>query len=292
MRRIALILATGLLAAAAAGGPAAAAPSATGAQGVVVQRGPTGGSFVLASARGALVPVLSPAAPRVGTRVAVAGSRAPGGPLRASSVRRSGAAGGARVRGTVVALAARSRRYVVTGPGAAIVVRAGHGRPLPAIGDVVLLEVSFGSGGTVRADALRTGGHRSRLTLSGTLVAVDPEGHTLELVLDAAQGPDFLPPVVVRGRAGDDLGGCAPGDPVTLAARHDPAAGYVALTDPGCDVVAGEDGVPDPDPDSGEPGGEGPGVVEVGNGLEDDGGASRREREVMRPAEPEADPGP
>jgi hypothetical protein len=199
--------------------------------------------------------------------------------VRAHAVREEGRAAQARVGGVVLARDPAARRYVVGEGAAAVVVRAPARGGLPAVGDAVQATVALRPGGALRQRTLAARGHRPRFELAGTLTAVDVTAGTLTLMLDAAQGADPFPALTVRALPGTEIGGCAPGDTVALAVRHDLGAGYLAVQDAGCELLT------DPSDPSGDAGGEDAGDdageedVDVGNGIEDDGGASDRERE-------------
>jgi len=182
MKRIALLA----LVAAAALLPAAA-EAATTWNGVVVTTDAHRGTAVTASAGGLVRTVrLQLGAPRlrVGSRVIVSALPLADGTFASRSVRVTGRAASARVRGVVVSYQRKLARTLVSAGGSVFAFRTGASRTTAAVsepkpGDKIVADVSIKDGGSLVAASISTVGHAGMVELEGIFTKLD--GARLEL---------------------------------------------------------------------------------------------------------------
>jgi hypothetical protein len=192
--------------------PASAqAATATRLHGVVVAKQSARHVLVVASAHGAVTSARVTAkqlrATRLGSRLALVGTRLADGSLQSSRLRQLGRATKARLHVTVVE--AHARRLLVSGGGTAFAIRLARGtRVLAAAGsglkagDRIETEVELGNDGAV-GDTVQTLGESALIDFSGTITALDATSLTLSSdgITTVVQIPDAvtLPALVQAG---------------------------------------------------------------------------------------------
>jgi hypothetical protein len=192
--------------------PASAqAATATRLHGVVVAKESARHVLVVASAHGAVTSARVTAkelrATRLGSRLALVGTRLADGSLHVARLRQLGRATKARLRVTVVK--AGARRLLVSGGGTAFAIRLARGtRVLAAAGsglkagDRIETEVELGNDGAV-GDTVQTLGESALIDFSGTITALDATSLTLSSdgITTVVQIPDAvtLPALVQAG---------------------------------------------------------------------------------------------
>jgi hypothetical protein len=192
--------------------PASAqAATATRLHGVVVAKESARHVLVVASAHGAVTSArvtakeLRPT--RLGSRLALVGTRLADGSLHVARLRQLGRATKARLRVTVVK--AGARRLLVSGGGSAFAIRLARGtRVLAAAGsglkagDRIETEVELGNDGAV-GDTVQTLGESALIDFSGTITTLDATSLTLSSdgITTVVQIPDAvtLPALVQAG---------------------------------------------------------------------------------------------
>lgn len=214
MKRIALLAllaATALL--------PATAQAATPWNGVVVTTDAHRGTAVTASAGGLVRTLRLPLGAvrlRAGFRVTVSALPLADGTFASRSVRVTGRATHARVRGVVVGYQRKLARTLVSAGGSVLAIRAGASRTTAAVseskpGDKIVAEVSLKDGGSLVASSISTVGHAGMVELEGIFTKLD--GARLELAA-AERGL-----VSVAVPAGVTLPALKPGDEITVIAE-------------------------------------------------------------------------
>lgn len=223
------------------------ATTTTKLQGIVVAKESARHVLVLASARGKVTSARVTAhqlrATRLGSRLALTGTRLADGSLRATRVRQTGHATKARLRVTVIK--ARAHTLLVAGGGSAFAIRLTRGtRVLSGVGSnlrpgsKIETDVELGEDGAV-GDDVKTVGDSALLEFSGTVTVLDatsitiaddgistvveiPDSVTLpslvqvggevEIVASVSGSTLTLVEIKVDGDRGDDGGGSDVGD--------------------------------------------------------------------------------
>jgi hypothetical protein len=186
--------------------PAAAHAATTSKlHGVVVAKERSRHVLVVASARGTITSARVTArqlrATRVGSRLALAGTKLADGSLRAKQVRRLGLAAKARLRATIVK--AGSRKLLVAGGGSAFAIRLAHAAQSGLHpGQQIRADVTLGKSGAV-GDDVQAGSDSTLIDFSGTVAALDASSITVadDGISTVVEIPDgvTLPPLVQVG---------------------------------------------------------------------------------------------
>jgi hypothetical protein len=213
---------------------AAALPEAASAavwRGAVIAKDLARGAVVVTSPSGSARTVRAPArvaALRAGQRLGIRAHELADGTFASKRLRVVGKAGHARVRAVVVGV--HGRRLTLSAGGTVFSVRSTQRQPAAAEGlapgDVVLAELTFGSGGTTAEDVEQVG-ETELVELEGVVVEVAPG------VLFVRLGDDL---VEVALPADLELPPLESGDLVELIVAVGPDGGFTAVT-----VGTGED---------------------------------------------------